>query len=215
MLSRQFAMTGPNPNEMTDLILPYLERPGTFVSVVLLLSVIVPLMEEAFKPLAVWFIAGKLKSQAQGFALGALCGAGFALVETFNSSAQTGGWADVLFARIGTGAMHITTTALISAAIFSAWQERRYLRLFATYLLGVFLHGLWNFLAVTNAFSTLLAEYGRSDRYGPIETYSTVGLGMLTLVLITILVFSNRKQPKEINPDTPVAMTAVNGDTDI
>ena len=214
-LSSQFALTGPNPDEITELIVPYLAKPGVFISAILIFSAIVPLMEEAFKPLAVWFLVGKLKSQAQGFALGALCGAGFALVETFNNSAQTGEWASVLFARIGTGAMHITTTALISAAIYSAWHEHRYLRLFATYLFGVFLHGLWNLLAVTTGFSSLLSEYRQADRYSSIEAYSTAGLAVLTLALIIILVLSNRKQPKEIGTDTQFIATTVDNDTDI
>jgi RsiW-degrading membrane proteinase PrsW (M82 family) len=155
------------------------------------------MMEEALKPLVVWLFAGKIHFQAQGFALGALCGAGFALVETFNNSAQSDAWAIVLIARIGTGAMHITTSALMGAAIFSALHERRYLRLIATYLLAVFLHGLWNLLAVTNGFSSLLIEVDGGDSYQFIERSSGIGLALLTLILITILVNSNRKQPRK------------------
>ena len=196
-LASQLVFAGSNPDELTELIVPYLEKPSVIISTVLLFSIIVPLLEEAFKPLAIWLLVEKLRSQSQGFALGALCGAGFALVETFNNSAQTAEWTSVLFARIGTGAMHITASALIGAAIFSAWHERRYLRLFTTYLLSVFLHGLWNLLAVTNGFSSLLAQYGQPAPYGAIETYSMIGLAVLTFVLIIILVLSNQKQPKE------------------
>lgn len=201
-LSRQYAMAGPNSKEALRLLLPYIEKPSVFISAVFLLSVVVPVLEEAFKPLAVWLVAGKLTSKAQGFVLGAISGAGFALVETFNNSAQAEEWASILFARIGTGAMHITTSALIGAAIFSAWHERKYIRLLGTYLLGIFLHGLWNFLAVTNGFSILLAEYQNAGYYQNIATISMVGLIILAVVLITILVASNRKQAKALIPET-------------
>lgn len=176
---------------------PYLTKPGVVVSTVLFFSVIVPMLEEAFKPLGVWLLAGKLDSQAQGFSLGALCGAGFALVETLNNSAQTDDWGIILFTRIGTGAMHITTSALIGGAIVLAWHERRYLRLLGTYLLGVFLHGLWNFVAITNGFSSLLVIYGEHNNYRIVETATSVGLYILALILIALLIDSNRKQPRE------------------
>ena len=196
-IGNQFMFTEPSSDEAMMAIVPYLTKPGVVASTLILFSVIVPLLEEAFKPLGVWLLAGKLESQAQGFSLGALCGAGFALVETLNNSGQTVDWTEILFTRIGTGAMHITTSALIGGAIVLAWREQRYLRLLATYLLGVFLHGLWNFIAVTNGFSSVLVTYGEQNNYQVIESASTVGLYILTLILIAILVISNRNQPRE------------------
>jgi hypothetical protein len=195
-LSRQFRYLDPGSEDIVKLIAPFLTRPGVIIPAILFFSVIIPMMEEALKPLVVWLFAGKLNSQAQGFALGALCGAGFALVETFNNSAQSDAWASVLLARIGTGAMHITTSALIGAAIFSAWHERQYLRLFSTYFLSVFLHGFWNLLAVASGFSSLLVESSNDNYYQIIARTSEIGLAILTLILIAILVISNRKQPR-------------------
>jgi len=195
--SSQFMLSEPSSDEAMRAFIPYITKPGVIASTMLLFSLIVPILEEAFKPLGIWLLARKLDSQAQGFSLGALCGAGFALVETLNNSAQTDNWGNILFTRIGTGAMHITTSALIGAAIVLAWRERRYLRLFVTYLFGVFLHGLWNFLAITNGFSSLLVTYGENNNYQIVETASSVGLFVLTLILIAILVISNWKQPRE------------------
>jgi len=212
-LSNQFMFTEPSSDEAMRTFAPYLTKPGVVVSTLLLFSVIVPLLEEAFKPLGVWLIAGKLDSQAQGFSLGALCGAGFALVETLNNSGQTDDWGSILFTRIGTGAMHITTSALIGAAIVLAWRERRYLRLLATSMLGVFLHGLWNFLAVTNGFSSVLVTYPSNlpyeslNTYQVLETASSIGLFVLTLTLIAILIISNRSQFKEMDITSPIMTT--------
>jgi len=212
-LSNQFMFTEPSSDEAMRAFAPYLTKPGVVVSTLLLFSVIVPLLEEAIKPLGVWLLAGKLASQAQGFSLGALCGAGFALVETLNNSGQTDDWGSILFTRIGTAAMHITTSALIGAAIVLAWRERRYLRLLATYMLGVFLHGLWNFLAVTNGFSSVLVTYPSNISYESLNTYqvlegaSSIGLFVLTLTLIVILIISNRKQFKKMDITSPAMIT--------
>jgi len=203
-LASQFRFIDPTSSkDAISLFAPYLTRPGVIVPVLALFSVIFPMMEEAFKPLGVWLLAGKLTTRAQGFAMGALCGAGFALVETLSVSAQTDDWASLLFARIGTSAMHITTSALIGGGIISAFREKRYLRLFTTYLLAVLLHGIWNFLALANSFSAILNTYEESDLYQTITTSSAIGLVILTIALIIILVLSNRRLPKPVSEGMP------------
>jgi len=194
-----------SPDDAIRLFAPYLSRPGVILPTLALFSVIFPMMEEAFKPLGVWLLAGKLTTQAQGFAMGALCGAGFALVETLSVSAQTDDWAGLLFARIGTSAMHITTSALIGGGIISAFREKRYLHLLATYLLAVLLHGTWNFLALANSFSTILNTYEASDLYQTMATSSGIGLVVLAISLIVILILSNRRLPKPDTEDAPSA----------
>ncbi|HAV77982.1 MAG TPA: hypothetical protein DCX53_11590 [Anaerolineae bacterium] len=211
LFSRQFMFIDPESNEAIDLIMPYLTKPGAIIIAFTLFSLIVPVMEEALKPLGVWLLAGKLKTQAHGFALGALCGAGFALVETLNISGQTDQWAGVLFARIGTGAMHITTSALMGAGIVSAWHEKRYLRLFSTYLFAIFIHGLWNAVALINGFSTILAS-GQPDRAHMLLTASTIGLVILTLGLFTILLRSNLHHRKNNNDVMVATIPGMNDD---
>jgi len=178
------------------LMAPYLMKPGVIIPAVFFLSGIVPLLEELIKPLAVWLLAGRLDSAAQGFSLGALCGAGFALWETFNVSGQTAEWSVLLFTRIGTGLLHITTSALMGGAIYMAIRERRYLRLFGTYLLVVFLHGLWNVFAVSTSFSALMAAYNQLEQFETYQWVALAGLISLACVLLAILISSNRKFQK-------------------
>jgi RsiW-degrading membrane proteinase PrsW (M82 family) len=185
--------------------MPYLIKPSVFVPVAVLFSIIIPLLEEFFKPLAVWLLANRLDSAGQGFALGALSGASFAIIETFNVSAQMVEWGELLFTRIGTGLLHITTSALMGGAIYLAFRERRYLRLFATYLLVVLLHGLWNFGAVANSFSGLLVSNGGlntdlpAEVYQTIQTASAVGLVVLTIVLLALLILGNRRRAGDMS----------------
>ena len=200
-LSNQFTYPNISQDDAVRYMVPYLTKPGVLISAFALFSIIFPMLEEAFKPLGVWLLAGKLTSQAQGFALGALCGAGFALVETLNVSAQTENWTSVLIARIGTAAMHITASALVGSGILSAVNEKRYLRLFSTYFFAVLLHGLWNFAALSNSFSTVLNIYEPSDLYQTIATCSGIGLAVLAAALIVILIILNRRQPKTATVD--------------
>ncbi|MCK7530785.1 MAG: PrsW family glutamic-type intramembrane protease [Marinilabiliales bacterium] len=93
------------------------DKAGVVILVAIFFSVLIPLMEELIKPLAVWLLAGRLDSAAQGFAFGALGGAGFGLIETLNVSGQITEWGLLLFTRIGTGLLHIATSAIMGAAI--------------------------------------------------------------------------------------------------
>lgn len=190
-LSMQMYGLDPQSTEAQDLIAPYIVKPGVIAVSLVYFAMIVPMLEELFKPLGVWFFANKLTSPAQGFALGALSGSAYALIETLGVSAQTADWASLLLTRIGTGALHITTSALMGAAIVYAIRERRYFRLLGMYLLSVFLHGLWNTLAIFFAFATLSELFELENPLREMQTPLNVGMGVLSIVLLFILVVSN------------------------
>ena len=199
-LSQQIMILGPQSEATRDLLLPLLTRPGVIVTALIYIAVLVPAIEELFKPLGVWLFASKLESRAQGFALGALSGAGYALIETIGVSGQGAGWASLLLSRMGTGVLHITTSALMGAAIVQVWNDRRYPRLVGTYLLAVTLHGLWNTFALLFTFSNLaelLDEPGWLKNLQPsiIAVMSMLGFGLFMILLV-----SNRKMRP---PDSP------------
>jgi RsiW-degrading membrane proteinase PrsW (M82 family) len=192
-LSQQIILLDPQSEAARGLFLPFLTRPGVITIALLFIAILVPALEEIFKPLGVWLLAGKLKSPAQGFTLGALSGAGYALIETIGVSSQTVEWASLLFSRIGTGLLHITTSALMGAAIVLAWRERRYLRLIGTYFLALTLHGLWNTFAILFSFSSLAELLGQSGRLITLQPIMITGMSILAIGLVTILLLSNRK----------------------
>jgi hypothetical protein len=207
-LAQQMLLLDPNSEAALSLIAPYLTRPIVMISAFSYFALIIPVIEEIFKPIGVWIFAGKLESAAQGFALGALSGAGFALAETFGVSGQTSEWAGLLLSRIGTGILHITTSALMGAAIVSAWRERRYFQLLGIYMLVVALHGLWNALAITYTFSSLVDFL---DQPGPLMTLQQpIGIGMviLALVMFGILIISNRKMTFSVSLLKPPSAAA-------
>jgi hypothetical protein len=192
-LTNELVLLGPNSERSIDLVAPYLTRPSVIVGALAYFALIIPAIEEIFKPIGVWLFASKLDSPAQGFALGALSGAAFALAETFGVSGQTNEWAILLITRIGTGILHITTSALMGAAIFLAWRERRYLHLIGNYILVVALHGLWNALAIIFTFSTLMELLNQQGPLRTVQVPISIGMGILGIVMLAILIAYNRK----------------------
>jgi hypothetical protein len=196
-LSQEIMILGPQSEAAIELLSPFLTRPGVIAMTLIYIAVFVPMIEEIFKPMGVWLFASQLEPAA-GLTLGALSGAGYALVETIGVTGQTSEWTSLLFSRIGTGLLHITTSALMGAAIVLAWRERRYLRLVGTYLLAVLLHGLWNALAIFFTFSTLAELLEQADGLSRIQPAMIIGMSILAVGLFAILVISNRLMRKRV-----------------
>ena len=153
-ISRQVANLRQDPNAMLQAIAPILSKP-TFLLILLAYgAVIVPLIEELLKPLGVWLLVGKSLTPTEGFIAGVLSGAGYGLFESLALSSNAGDWSAIVVARIGTGIIHITTAALSGWAIASAWRFKRYFQLGVMYLIVVAIHGMWNGLAITAAFTS-------------------------------------------------------------
>lgn len=186
-LAERLSSSGFDPAIMRNILLPYLARPWVIFSAFAFIAVLVPLIEELIKPIGVWLLAGRSLSPAEGFAAGALSGAGFALAETLASGAQAHDWAYVIFARMGTSAVHILATALTGWALASAWRYGRYLQLAVTYLGAVLLHGLWNgltILAISTDLPVPLGHVGLTwlAPASQLAPYGLVGLALAALV---------------------------------
>jgi hypothetical protein len=206
-LSTQIYTIQQDPEALIGLVAPLLLRPGVIAISVLFFSVLIPMVEELVKPLGVWLFGNQISTPAQGFALGALCGAAFALLETFGVSAQSADWSTVLLSRLGTDILHVTTAALMGAAIVYAIRERRYVRLLGTYLLCISLHGLWNGLAILFTFSSVAGAYLPRNPFKGLATPFAIALGLLAILLLILLVSSNRRT-KAGNPEASPEETA-------
>ena len=196
VLSEQFLVLGPQsePEEALELLSPLLTRPAVIGTALFYIALLVPAIEEIFKPIGIWLFAGKIHSPARGFALGALSGAGYALIETIGvSGQQTAEWAGLLSSRVGTGLLHITTSALMGAAIVAAWRQRRYVRLIGTYLLAVILHGLWNAFAMLYTFATLAEFLDEPGSLAEWQSPAIVAMSLIAVVLFVLLLVTNRR----------------------
>ena len=195
----------PNQEAILRLLLPYLLRPGIMFAAFAFISVIVPIIEEALKPLGVWILAGQRLTPAQGFAFGVLCGAGFGLFENLgNTSGASEAWALLASTRISTILLHCLTTGMVGWALASAWSQKRYLRLGATYAFAVLLHGSWNGMAVLSSISSLQGQVDVDipTNLQQIGNFASIGIIVMLIFNLILYISFNTLLRKRSNTDT-------------
>ncbi len=198
LLAQRLANAGNDPEVLVRILRPLAMNPTVLVSVLLATSGVFPLIEELIKPLGLWVLVGRKLTPAEGFVFGLLSGAAFALLESLGTLANPSGqeWLVVILGRTGTGMLHTVTTGLMGWALASTWQDGRYLRLAGTYLLAAGLHGVWNLFGLVVA---LPALFGTASLTGIAAVLLRLGqvapvvLGVLTVLLLSILLASNRR----------------------
>ena len=144
------------PGEMPDpgALAPLVRSPWVWLAALGGACVLVPLIEEAAKSLAVPLIvaSGQRPTALDGFLFGAAAGAGFALFEAAANGAlalrEGNVWWAMMIVRLGATGMHILASGLTGLA----WQQglvgRRWVRAGGLGLLAVMLHGAWNFCSL-------------------------------------------------------------------
>jgi hypothetical protein len=194
-LAQHLQFGSVSPDMVMQVLGPYLSRPAVLLTMLSFGAVVVPLIEELFKPIGVWLLIGYDLSPAAGFAAGAMSGAGYGLFESLALTSSGEAWIYLVVARIGTAVIHILTAALMGWALVQAWSEKRYLRLAITYLTAVSIHGLWNALTLISSYSSLASAQGASPvipwvvQLGDVAPF---GLGALTIGAFVLLLWSNQ-----------------------
>ena len=173
--------------DLLTVLAPYLVQPWVFLLILVFAAVLGPLLEEAVKPITVWVLGRHLRSLAEGFALGALSGAGFALLEGLMAAS---GMVSVPYfaipARLASSLMHITLSGMVGWGIASAFKENRWKRLLGVYLLSSLLHGLWNGSALLAVYGGLRLEVQGMQNFDAFSILS-IFLGISTLGVVFIL----------------------------
>lgn len=168
---------------------PLLKSPWSLLAGLAFLSFLVPIIEEIAKSLGVWLVSDRITFPAQGFALGVLAGAGFALAESLSASLTADeSWAVTLGMRAVSGGMHMLATGLFGLGIAYARLQKRPVRLVALSLLAMLLHAVWNAGAVFSVWGGLrvmLAMPG-IDVLGSMVAVS--GMGLLVFLMAGMVV---------------------------
>ena len=186
--------TETNPDVLLSLFAPYISNPFAIATGIGYIALIVPLIEELLKPLAVWLFASKIESPTQGFVLGLISGAAFALIESLNASADgTTSWAVIVAVRAGTGILHMTASGLVGWGIVSAFKEKRYGRFFAAYFSAVMIHGIWNAAAIGTGLSAIGESIGKPEWLFNFAPALICGLLVMGVGMFVVLLASNRK----------------------
>ncbi len=206
---RALSGSGISASQAQQMLGPILNQPGIIFLFFLYLSVIGPLIEETFKPLAIWFLAGRKLTPTQGFTGGLVCGATFALLESLSNIYPGLGldWGSTVAIRVVAALLHITFSGLVGWGLAMAWQRGRYVQLGGLFLLAVVLHGLWNGVTLLSGIAPLLnaARYGLLDWIG---TLANLFLVVLAVIILALLLGVNRYLRDHPDQELPAATSS-------
>jgi RsiW-degrading membrane proteinase PrsW (M82 family) len=180
-------------------------HPPAAVAALGFFAIPIPLIEEAFKTLAVGVVTRWARPHpACAFLWGVGAGAGFALVENVFNGALGGaeGWPVGAVARLGATLMHCATGGLVGWGWGQLWARRRPLRLVGSYTGAVLIHGVWNATTVSAVIlsaSTLIHD--SNAIWLPVTglgTLVSVGLiGLMTVACALAIPLAGRKLAAE------------------
>ncbi|NMC80155.1 MAG: PrsW family intramembrane metalloprotease [Chloroflexi bacterium] len=194
-LAQRMIDTQIDPEIALSILRPYLQRPTVILAILVVGGGLIPLVEEFFKPLALWAMAPRL-TPAAGFVAGTICGAAFALLESMGTlvGPTEDVWAGVVIGRVGTGLLHTVNSGLVGWGLAAAWSQEHYLDLGVVFLLAVALHGTWNVFSILLGISPLFRWMGASD--GLVTRLGMIApaiLGVLMVTFYLLLSGSNRR----------------------
>lgn len=194
LLGQEYPLT---QEAITKALMPLLKSPWVIGAIFLFASVSIPLIEELFKPLAVWMLAGRKISATAGFTAGVISGAGYALAENLMLFPGTHNWYIVVLMRAGTVAIHTFTAGIVGWAIIKAVRERKFGLLGLVYLGAVFIHGSWNGLTLLSTAGALSQEFNlfavNNNMINWLSGFAGFGLIMIAFGAFIGLVLINRK----------------------
>jgi len=197
----------PDMDSVAYLLKPVLKNPLTLITALIFLSFLVPIIEESAKSLGIWLVADRLASPAQGFAMGVLSGAGFALAESLSASLTVDDtWAVTLFMRAVSSSMHMLATGLVGWGIAHARLEKLYLRMIGMMLLAILLHSAWNAGAVftiVGGARTMFAMPG-FDFVGALFAIGGAGLLFVLMSGMVVAFFLINPRLRTATPAAPV-----------
>jgi hypothetical protein len=190
-------MNAPADMEILQRIMqPYFQQPGVILAILALAAGLVPLLEEMFKPMAVWLLISRKITPREGFAMGMLAGAVFGLLESLGALAAPlgDGWYILVIGRLGTCLLHTVTSALVGWGIAEAWTQRRVLRLFGAYLAAVALHAVWNaFALLMGIFPAMTPVQGTDNWFSALAEAAPFILAFLAAGMLVVFIASSRK----------------------
>ena len=166
---------------------PMLTNPTALLLALLFFSGFSPLIEETAKSFATWTVFDRLTSASQGFAIGAISGAAFGLVESLLVSAQPdASWTTTLLVRGASTMMHIMSASLTGWGVGRFRVTRRFLPLAGMYLAAMALHGAWNASVVGITFGTVRSSLASGGRDLPSLILIFLGTGTLVVLCLAI-----------------------------
>lgn len=189
---------GPGSMETAEevflILRPYLEQPIVFYSALAIVAGLMPLIEEALKPIGVWILNRRMLTPAQGFVAGLLSGAGYGIFESLQITLSGDVWAFLVISRVGTTLLHIFTSGLVGWGLALAFSRGGFRNLVLAYLGAVTFHGLWNGFVLFSSVGelnsggvTIAPAILSISRLAPFVLIS------LVIIMLCLLIYFNRR----------------------
>jgi RsiW-degrading membrane proteinase PrsW (M82 family) len=178
-----------NPLFIDDPNAPLPSDPKSVILFLIIISVIAPVVEEAVKPLAVIIMMGRIRSAAEAFILGMICGAGFDMIETIGyMSLGYDRWIDVAIDRSTAGLLHSLGAGMMALGWYyithkDALKHNRIQIGLGCMLYTILQHAIWNGSSMLQLLPGPIGSYLRNG------TISIVGY-QLDAFLIVYIAFS-------------------------
>lgn len=200
-LSQQFSNLAEDPESLLLLLRPLLSQPLVVLALFFAFTVIIPIVEEILKTISVWLLSKRIGSAHEGYVVGILSGAGFALMEGLFSLSGFGSgeeWLVLILGRMGGSLLHVFTGGLIGWGLTSTWQEGRGLKYALSFFSSILVHGLWN--GIVLCASVLPIIFSDSEHTvlvnAPFIFYILLVL-LATGLLIAFTIFSNQLRTRQ------------------
>ncbi len=174
------------------------DQPLLIISVILFVTVLVPLLEELIKTIALWPMLRRGLSPLYAFVGGAIAGGAYGMFEAFFLVQPGEGWAGLMIARAGATLMHMITTAITSLGLSLAIQRKKWTTAPRYYFYAVLLHGLWNVAAIGVGVAYLFQEADVSTVSQSALSAVTVGSGIVLSLLAAGAAFGLHSFPKHL-----------------
>jgi len=195
-LSSQFSTLPQDPESLLLILKPLLSQPLVILALFLAFTVLVPIVEEVLKTISVWLLAKRIRSVPEGYVVGILSGAGFALMEGLFSLSGFGSgeeWLVLILGRMGGSLLHVFTGGVIGWGLASIWREGRGIKYALSLILSLLVHGLWNGVVLSASLLPIVypgSEYPKLVNV-PMILYAL--LILLTGIMLTgFIIFSKR-----------------------
>ena len=160
----------------------------------------VPLIEELFKTIGVWFLKPRKISPREGWIAGLMSGAGFGLIEAYLYSMQGvmmttfPDWLYFILGRTGGLLLHTFAGGIVGWGLAKSWREKRPTYAVGAYIVALLTHSLWNSIAVGQA--VLLNQF--DIEVPDVAVYISLGV-LFVAMLVAYLTMSQNiaREPHE------------------
>lgn len=193
-------MITPDPlrsAEYETLLMGLVLRPWVIVVILSYVALVVPMIEEGLKSIAVWPFLKRGLTSAEAFLGGTLVGAGYAMFEALFLTQPGEGWVETMLVRVGATFVHVLTAGLSSWGLVEGFRYRRWFGCALALLTAVVIHGMWNASAVGIGLSVVAEQAAIEDTVAQVwPLIGSIGAAILAVIgsaaLIAPVVFVRR-----------------------